>query len=130
MQQTEKSSSQSSAIAMVRRLLPSVIANDIVGVQPMGAAAGNIFTLNITYSPIKIGPWTKTFVCYPRKTIGGVYRMGRLNVRLVEKLVRLGTIEHPFGGEMTRPHYEESYQYATDKELFVLTLEGEDDVAV
>lgn len=37
-------------LSMVRRFMPTVIAHDIVGVQPMTAPSGNIFTLRYIYN--------------------------------------------------------------------------------
>lgn len=134
MQQTEKSSSQSSVIATVRRLLPSVIANDIVGVQPMNTAVGGIFSVTAKnkYAPIIVDEWHKVFVVFPRKTIAGTYRVGPMNRRVVKKFSHITSVEHPFGssGDIDIPHYDISYQYATDKEVFLDTLGGKDAISV
>ena len=34
---------------MIRKILPGLIANEIIGIQPMSAPTGEIFTMKVTY---------------------------------------------------------------------------------
>ena len=41
-------------IPFIRKILPGLIANEIIGVQPMSGPAGKIFTIKTTYDGNKI----------------------------------------------------------------------------
>jgi hypothetical protein len=38
------------SLPLIRRIMPSIIANDIIGVSPMTAPTGQIFSLKARYS--------------------------------------------------------------------------------
>lgn len=116
MQQNAKNSYPNLPIAKIRQIVPNTIAQAIINVQPMSMQPGYIFAIGHENS--KISEWTKTFVIRPRKTIEGSYVIGRVNRRTIEIYV---------GGELNHPRYKSKYQYATDMEVFKLTLKGEKD---
>lgn len=42
-------------LPLIRNAMPNIIANDIIGVQPMTGPVGDIFTMGIKYMPIALG---------------------------------------------------------------------------
>ena len=44
-------------IPMVRKMIPSMIANDIIGVQPISGPAGSIFTMRARFGPSELNDW-------------------------------------------------------------------------
>jgi len=42
---------------MVRKIIPNMIANDIIGVQPMTGPVGQIFTMRSRYTNNELGEW-------------------------------------------------------------------------
>lgn len=83
-----------------------------------------------SYEKLIFSEWNQVFVVIPKKTISGVYKVGSMNRRVVKTFSHVKSVEHPFGGELDIPEYDISYQYATDKEVFLDTLGGKDAVSV
>lgn len=74
--------------------------------------------------------WEKFFSLLPRRTITGKLAIGPMNRRA--EMVEIGhrgiERDETSGAYEIESHlYEEQIQYATDKELFKLTLEGKDE---
>lgn len=74
--------------------------------------------------------WEKCFCVWPRRTIAGKLAVGPMNRRA--EMVKVGPRgidrDVPSGLlEVEATLYEEQMMYATDKELFVLSLEGKDE---
>lgn len=74
--------------------------------------------------------WKKYFSLLPRRTITGRLAIGPMNRRAEMVLIGHRGIERDETSgayEMEGSLYEEQMQYATDKELFVLSLEGKNE---
>ena len=100
--------------------MPSIIANKIVGVQPMTGATGNIFKLNINdKTDTETESWRKKFLFWPKKSIYGKMIAGRVNER-----GRWQWSQEVISGEGYTTHQVRIVEYATSKEVFKETLAG------
>jgi hypothetical protein len=45
------------SLPVIRRVMPTVIANELVGVQPMTGPVGQIHTLRVRYADAFTGTW-------------------------------------------------------------------------
>jgi len=106
-------------IPMIRKIYPSMIAKQIMGVQPMQHSTSNIFKLKTKYAAES---WRKKFIFWPKKSIYGKMIFGLVNERGVWKDVK----EVISGGNYTT-HTERVIEYARNKELFKAKLEGRDE---
>jgi hypothetical protein len=97
-------------IPLIRKAIPNMIAKEIVGVQPMTSAAGEVFKMKTTYEDGVLNPWTKwrkTTSIWPRRSVNGKLIFGRINKR------SRNIWDGPMDGKAQRKR-----EFATDKELF------------
>lgn len=106
-------------IPLIRKQLPSIIANQIVGVQPMTGSMTNIFKLKTKYAAES---WRKKIMWLPKKSIYGKTLFGLVNERGVWK-----DVHEALSGQDYKTHTERVIEYATNKELFKAKLEGRDE---
>ena len=95
---------------MIRKIYPKMIAEQIVGVQPMSAQTSDLFSLNV------LNPWSnwrKTTSIWPRRSINGKIIFGRINKRSRQ------VWDGPMHGKANRLR-----EFATNKELFASILKG------
>jgi len=93
-------------IPLIRKAIPSVIAKEIVDVQPMTGSTGDIFSMTDPWSE-----WRKTISIWPRKSISGKIIFGYINKRA-------RTIWGAHGKLRIR-------EFSTNKELFASRLKGD-----
>ena len=113
-----KSKDRKVLIPIIRKMLPSIIAADIVGVQPMQGSTGSIFKMKVKDETL-INPWSewrKTTSLLPRKSISGKWIFGRINKR--GRNIWPDNVMH---GRATRKR-----EFATNKELFASILKGDE----
>ena len=67
---------------MIRKHFPTMLAEQIVGVQPMTASTANIFNLKTKYAAES---WKKKIIWMPKKSIYGKTVFGLVNERGVWK---------------------------------------------
>lgn len=104
---------------MIRKHFPKMMAEQIVGVQPMTAPTSNIFSLKTKYAAES---WKKRFLLWPQKSIYGKMIFGLVNERGVWK-----DMHESLSGQGYKTHTERVVEYATRKELFKAKLEGRDE---
>lgn len=102
-------------IPVVRKLYPSMLANEITSVQPMQGTVGNIFKLKVNYQS---EAWKKTFIFWPKVSIYGKMIFGLANIRSVWR-------EMPPNPNHGLSDLECVVEYATNKEMFTLKLKGD-----
>lgn len=98
--------------------MPSIIASQITGVQPMQGKTGSIFTLKVR-NETETESWRKKFIFWPKKSIYGKMIVGRVNER-----GRWHGQREVISGEGYVTHQVRIVEYATDKEIFKETLAG------
>ena len=103
-------------IPIIRKVLPKMIAEDIVGVQPITGIAGSLFSMK-TILTSGWSEWEKTFIWWPKRSI-----FGKLIFGLANKSER-----HIYDHEVVAERTKTELKYASNKELFVLRLKGYDD---
>jgi len=96
-----------------------MIANDLVNVQPMTGAAGEMLTIKPNSL---VEPWKKKFIMLPKKSIYDRIIFGRVNMR-----GRWISIRESISGGNYETHQMRIVEYATNKELFKAKLEGRDE---
>ena len=52
------------SIPIIRKLIPSIIAKELVGVQPMSTPAGQVFSMGARYSRPKLFCWIDEYAEY------------------------------------------------------------------
>ncbi len=98
-------------IPLIRKVYPKMIAEQIVGVQPMTSSSTQVFNMKVT-SPYTVWTkWHKTVSIWPRKSISGNIIFGYINKRG-------RTYNGPHGNLRCR-------EFATDKEVFTSRLKGD-----
>ncbi len=111
-----KSKDKKVLIPVIRKMLPSLIAQELAGVQPMQGSTGSIFKLNIKDSLINPwSDWRKTISLWPRKSINGKWIFGHINIR------GRNVWDGPVHGKAKRKQ-----EFATNKELFASRLKGKE----
>lgn len=103
-------------IPVIRELLPRILANDIVGVQPMTKGTGNI--LQIINNIDEWSEWCSIFSLLPRQSINGKWIFGRIN-----KCGRW-QLHRRFIDSGDRYDRIREHKWATTKELFTAKLKG------
>ena len=101
-------------IPLIRKAIPKLMAEEIVGVQPMTAPPAEIFTVKTNI----LNPWTKwrkTTSFWPRKSINGKWVFGFINKR--GRTVWEGAMH----GKGKRKR-----EFASNKELFAWKLKGDE----
>jgi hypothetical protein len=96
-------------------VLPQLIAEMLVGVQPMQGPVGNMLTTK--YKP-NWEEWHSKIIIWPRRSINGKLVFGFVNRSSRDEF------EVPFGAAAGHPTPKRFHRYATDKELFKARLEG------
>lgn len=96
---------------MIRKLLPAIMAKNILGVQPM-TGTGAIFNIE------PWSDWRRTISIWPRKSVTGKIIFGWINKRstMIAKPVKRG--------KPWRVQHIRIREYMTNKELFKAKLEG------
>ena len=107
-------------IPIIRKQVPSMMAKEILGVQPMTAPIGNIFNLATKYAAES---WRKKFIWLPQRSIYGKLLFGLVNERGVWKEVQSEPSE--VGSFTITTKYV--LEYAANRELFKAKLEGRDE---
>lgn len=101
-------------IPVVRKLLPKMLAEDIVGVQPMTQATGEIFTLkSVLTSGWSV--WEKKFVFLPKRTINGKWAIGRVYMAYRKIYDKETTV-----AELAKTEFK----WATGKDIFIEKLKN------
>ena len=111
--------SEQAKIKYLRKVMPQLIADAIVGVQPMDASMAKIFGPQGGFKVAKWEAWHKTLVIWPKQSIYGKRVFGIINKSSRDEF------EVPFGVYLDQhlsPGRE--HRYATNKELFKAKLEG------
>ena len=116
MKDEEKRKLNKILIPLIRKQLPSIIAKQIVGVQPMTGSMNNIFKLKVNHS---VEAWRKRFIFWPKKSIYGKMIFGLVNKRGAWR-------EMPPNPDHGLSDLERVVEYATNKEVFKLKLAGSD----
>ena len=94
-------------IPLIRKAIPSVIAKELVEVQPM-TSTGEIFNMS---SRTEFSDWRRTTSFWPRKSINNRWIFGFINKR---------------GKTLWGAHGKiRCREFATNKELFTSRLKGE-----
>ena len=101
-------------LSVIRKIMPSIIARQLAGVQPMQGPVGSVHSLRSRLrSPWT--PWEKRFSWKPKRSINGKLVLGYLNVSLAWVCDQDGN------------ESDTEYRWATNKEVFLLKLKGNDD---
>ena len=106
-------------IPMIRKIYPRMMAQQILGVQPMTAPMGNIFKLKTKYAAES---WRKKIIWMPKRSIYGKTVFGLVNERGVWKECKATGTDDNY-----TTWTERVLEYATNKELFKAKLEGRDE---
>ena len=105
-------------IKHLRKVLPQIIAESIVGVQPMDNVKLPFGNRTFLTNGPKWESWKKKLVFIPRKSIYGKFVFGWINRSSKDEF------EVPFGAAAFR-NSKRFHRYANNKELFKATLKGE-----
>ncbi len=100
-------------IPVIRKLMPEIIAHDLVNVQPMTGSTGEIFNLK---NHNRWTGWERKFTIWPKRSVYGKLRWGRL--------YRRATLNGYGKVELYNHHPDWKEQWATKKELFKWKLAG------
>lgn len=85
-------------IEQLRKVLPQLVAETLVSVQPMQGSVGKVFTLRHVYKT-----WVPVFLLWPRKTIHGGWTWGHAYFR-----------------------NNKPTEYMSQKEMFISKLKGDE----